>query len=100
MATSQPTYRFGPYELRTQSRELFKLGSKLRLRPQSYQVLQLLVEHAGDAVTREDLQSALWPDAIATDFELGLNTCNNAREGQGGSGRRPSPYSWFCCSLP
>jgi TolB-like protein/DNA-binding winged helix-turn-helix (wHTH) protein/Tfp pilus assembly protein PilF len=51
------------------------LGSKLRLRPQSYQVLQLLVEHAGDAVTREDLQSALWPDAIATDFELGLNTC-------------------------
>src|SRR5271154_5639533 len=70
-----PTYRFGPYELRTQSRELFKLGTKLRLRPQSYQVLQLLVEYAGDAVNREQLHRALWPDATVVDFELGVNTC-------------------------
>src|SRR5271167_1843706 len=59
MAQPLPTYRFGPYELRTQSRELFKLGSKIRLRPQSYQVLELLAQHAGDAVSREDLQLAL-----------------------------------------
>src|SRR5271155_4348058 len=70
-----PTYRFGPYELRTQSRELFKLGTKLRLRPQSYQVLQLLVEYAGDAVSREELHRALWSDATVVDFELGVNTC-------------------------
>jgi TolB-like protein/DNA-binding winged helix-turn-helix (wHTH) protein/Tfp pilus assembly protein PilF len=75
MAQPLPTYRFGPYELRTQSRELFKLGTKLRLRPQSYQVLQLLVEHAGDAVSREELHRALWPQAATLDFELGLNTC-------------------------
>jgi TolB-like protein/DNA-binding winged helix-turn-helix (wHTH) protein/lipoprotein NlpI len=75
MTQPLPTYRFGPYELRTQSRELFKLGTKLRLRPQSYQVLQLLVEHAGDAVSREQLHRALWSDATVVDFELGVNTC-------------------------
>jgi TolB-like protein/DNA-binding winged helix-turn-helix (wHTH) protein/Tfp pilus assembly protein PilF len=75
MTQPLPTYRFGPYELRTQSRELFKLGIKLRLRPQSYQVLQLLVEHAGDAVSREELHRVLWPDATVVDFELGVNTC-------------------------
>lgn len=75
MANDLATYRFGPYELRTQSRELFKLGTKIRLRPQSYQVLQLLVERAGDAVSREELHSILWPAAMVNDFELGLNTC-------------------------
>jgi TolB-like protein/DNA-binding winged helix-turn-helix (wHTH) protein/Tfp pilus assembly protein PilF len=75
MANDLATYRFGPYELRTQSRELFKLGTKIRLRPQSYQVLQLLVERAGDAVSREELHSVLWPAAMVNDFELGLNTC-------------------------
>ncbi len=75
MAQSLPTYRFGPYELRTQSRELFKLGTRLRLRPQSYQVLELLLQRAGDAVSREEFHRALWSEAVVTDFELGLNTC-------------------------
>jgi TolB-like protein/DNA-binding winged helix-turn-helix (wHTH) protein len=75
MPKSAPNYRFGPYELRTRSHELLKLGIKLRLRPQSYQVLQLLVEKAGEVVSREELQRALWPAAMVNDFELGLNTC-------------------------
>jgi TolB-like protein/DNA-binding winged helix-turn-helix (wHTH) protein len=67
-------YRFGPFELRVQTRELYKLGVKLKLRPQGYQVLALLLEHAGECVTREELQKRVWPSNTFVDFENGLNT--------------------------
>lgn len=67
-------YRFGPFELRVQTRELYKHGVKLKLRPQGYQVLALLLEHAGECVTREELQKRVWPSNTFVDFENGLNT--------------------------
>jgi TolB-like protein/DNA-binding winged helix-turn-helix (wHTH) protein/Flp pilus assembly protein TadD len=67
-------YRFGAFELRTQTRELYKHGVKLRLRPQAYQVLALLLEHAGQCVTREELQKRVWPSDTFVDFENGVNT--------------------------
>ncbi|HTS11770.1 MAG TPA: winged helix-turn-helix domain-containing protein [Candidatus Limnocylindrales bacterium] len=73
MSGEPPTYRFGPYELRSRTRELYKHGVKLKLRPQSYRVLQVLVERAGDMVTREELAKVLWPEQAFVDFEHGLN---------------------------
>src|ERR1700735_2217712 len=67
-------YRFGPYELRTRTRELYKQGTKLKLRPQPFQVLRILVERAGDVVSREELHDLLWPAETFVDFEQGLNT--------------------------
>ncbi len=67
-------YRFGLFELRTQTRELYKHGIRLRLRPQAYQVLVQLLEHAGECVTREELQKRVWPSNTFVDFENGLNT--------------------------
>jgi TolB-like protein/DNA-binding winged helix-turn-helix (wHTH) protein/Flp pilus assembly protein TadD len=67
-------YRFGPYELRTRTRELYKQGTKLKLRPQPFQVLKILVERAGDVVSREELHELLWPAETFVDFEQGLNT--------------------------
>ena len=67
-------YRFGPFELRTRTRELYKEGTKLKLRPQPYQVLKILVERAGDVVSREELHDLLWPAETFVDFEQGLNT--------------------------
>lgn len=67
-------YRFGAFELRVQTRELYKHGVKLKLRPQAYQVLALLLEHAGECVTREELQKRVWPSNTFVDFENGLNT--------------------------
>jgi eukaryotic-like serine/threonine-protein kinase len=66
--------RFGPYELRSRTRELYKQGTRLKLRPQPFQVLQVLVEHAGDVVTREELRELLWSAETFVDFEHGLNT--------------------------
>jgi len=67
-------YRFGPYELRSRTRELYKQGIKLKLRPQPFQVLRILVERAGDVVTREELRDLLWSKETFVDFEHGLNT--------------------------
>ena len=74
MRTAAANYRFGSYELRPQSRELYKLGTRLKLRPQPFQILQLLVERAGEVVTREELRGLLWSQETYVDFEHGLNT--------------------------
>lgn len=67
-------YRFGPYEVRVRTRELYKGGTRLKVRPQPFHVLRVLVEHAGDVVTREELRRLLWPAQTFVDFEHGLNT--------------------------
>ena len=74
MAREATIYRFGPYELRLRTRELYNRGTKLKLRPQPFEVLKLLVEHAGDVVTREELRQRLWSAETFVDFEQGLNT--------------------------
>jgi TolB-like protein/DNA-binding winged helix-turn-helix (wHTH) protein len=73
MTPQAGNYRFGPYELRGRGRELYKLGVKVKLRPQAFQVLKALVERSGDVLTREELRELLWPKETFVDFEHGLN---------------------------
>jgi TolB-like protein/DNA-binding winged helix-turn-helix (wHTH) protein/Tfp pilus assembly protein PilF len=72
--SSAAIFRFGNFELRSRTREFYKHGRKLRLRPQPFEVLLILLEHAGDVVTREELHQRLWPSDTFVDFEHGLNT--------------------------
>jgi TolB-like protein/DNA-binding winged helix-turn-helix (wHTH) protein len=65
--------RFGVFELDLCSRELRRQGSRIRLQEQPFQVLRVLIEHAGELVTRETLRQQLWPSRIFVDFEHGLN---------------------------
>jgi TolB-like protein/DNA-binding winged helix-turn-helix (wHTH) protein len=74
MPPSVKVLRFEPFELRTETRELYKLGIRLKLRPQAYQVLLLLAECAGEVVSRDQLRERLWPQETYVDFEHGLNT--------------------------
>ena len=67
-------FRFGVFELDPRSGELRKNGVKLRLQEQPLQVLLMLVERAGDVVTREELRERLWPDGTFVDFDKGVNT--------------------------
>ncbi|MGH9684631.1 MAG: winged helix-turn-helix domain-containing protein [Candidatus Acidiferrales bacterium] len=67
-------YRFGPFELRTGARELYKHGIRVKLRPQPYQVLVVLLERGGEAVTRDELREYVWASNTFVDFEHGLNT--------------------------
>ena len=66
--------RFGAFELDLRSRELRKNGIKISLQDQPFQVLVLLVQRAGEMVTREELRKKLWAADTFVDFEAGLNT--------------------------
>jgi DNA-binding winged helix-turn-helix (wHTH) protein len=65
--------RFGAFEINPHSGELRKNGMRLRLSGQPFQVLAVLVDRAGEVVTREELHSKLWPADTFVDFDHGLN---------------------------
>ena len=67
-------YRFGRFELDPRSGELRRDGGTLRLQEQPLQALLLLIERAGDLVTREELRRRVWQDETFVDFEHGLNS--------------------------
>lgn len=67
--------RFGLFELDLTTGELFKNGRPVRLQPQPLQVLLLLVERAGELVTREELQERVWGDGTVVAYDQGLNYC-------------------------
>ena len=82
--------RFGLFELDLSAGELRKNGVKLRLQGQPFQVLALLLERAGEVVTREELQQKLWPSDTFVDFDHSLNTAiNKVREALGDSASSP-----------
>ncbi|HSP67904.1 MAG TPA: tetratricopeptide repeat protein [Bryobacteraceae bacterium] len=67
--------RFGPFELSGSTGELLKEGVLLKLQPQPFHVLRLLVARPGELVTREEIQEALWPNGTTVEFSQGLNFC-------------------------
>ncbi len=53
---------------------------KIKLQEQPFHLLQMLLEHPGEIVTREELQR-IWPADIFVDFDQGLNnTIKRLRE--------------------
>jgi len=66
--------RFGPYEVDLRAGELRKFGLRVKLGEQPLRILVLLIEHAGELVTREELRSRLWPENTFVDFDHGLNS--------------------------
>ena len=67
--------RFGPFQVNLATRELRKSGTSLKLRPQAAKVLVLLLNHAGEMVTRDQLKLEIWGDGFFVDSEHGLNLC-------------------------
>ncbi len=67
-------FRFGIFEADLQTGELRKNGAKVPLQGQPFQVCALLLEHAGELVTREELRQKVWPEDTFVDFEQALNT--------------------------
>jgi DNA-binding winged helix-turn-helix (wHTH) protein/tetratricopeptide (TPR) repeat protein len=66
--------RFDVFELDTGSGELRKNGDRIRLPPQPFRVLELLVRRGGEVLTRADIRERIWSDSFV-DFEQGLNFC-------------------------
>lgn len=65
--------RFGAFEVSVASREIRKHGVRVRLPGQPFDILAILLERAGEVVTREELRQRLWPADTFVDFENGMN---------------------------
>jgi TolB-like protein/DNA-binding winged helix-turn-helix (wHTH) protein/Tfp pilus assembly protein PilF len=82
--------RFDAFELDARSGELRKSGILLRLQPQPFRLLFLLIDHAGQVVTREEIQRSLWVDSTFVDFDHGINySINQIRSALADNAEKP-----------
>ena len=82
--------RFGTFQLDPKARELHKAGVKVRLQDQPFRVLAVLVNRAGQVVTREELRQEIWPTDVYVAFDQGLNNAiRKVRDSLGDSADNP-----------
>lgn len=65
--------RFGIFELDADAEQLRKSGRTIRLQPQPFKLLKLLLAEPGRVVTREEIRAALWKGDTFVDFDQGVN---------------------------
>ncbi len=83
-------YRFGVFELDSDTGELRKNGRAVALEPQPAKALALLVANAGDIVTRDELREVVWGAETHVDFDRGIAYClSQIRTALGDSGDYP-----------
>jgi len=69
------TVTFGPYRLSLDSGELYRSDILVKLQPQPAKLLVLLVEHAGELVTRDEIRRNVWGTETFVDFDQSVNFC-------------------------
>lgn len=65
--------RFGTYEVDPHSGELRKAGIRIKVQQQPLKLLEILLKHPGEVVTREELRARIWPDESFGDFDQAVN---------------------------
>lgn len=82
--------RFGVFEADLRSGELRKYGMRIRLQSLPFKLLAILLERAGEVVTREELQERIWGSSVVVDFDHSLGSAvNKIREALGDSAENP-----------
>ena len=61
--------RFADFEVDLRAGQLRKQGAKIRLQEQPFRLLAVLLESAGEVVTRDELRARLWPADTFVDFD-------------------------------
>jgi Tol biopolymer transport system component/DNA-binding winged helix-turn-helix (wHTH) protein len=82
--------RFGLFSLDTANRELHKCGNTVRLQRQHFAVLLMLVERAGQVVSRDEIREHIWDANTFVDFERSINfAINQIRTALGDDAEKP-----------
>ena len=71
---SDKVIRFGEFQIDRGRFQLFCQESPVRVEGRPMQLLLLLVERAGELVTREQIADCLWGRDVFVDVEQGINT--------------------------
>jgi len=74
MPSSNPseTCRFAGWELRPQARQLLVRGEVARVGSRAFDVLRVLVERAGQVVSKDDLLEQAWPGLVVEENNLSV----------------------------
>jgi DNA-binding winged helix-turn-helix (wHTH) protein/Tol biopolymer transport system component len=82
--------RFGEFEADLYTGEIRRAGNRVKLQEQPFKILQVLLENPGDVVSREELQSRIWPDDSYGDFDHAVNVAvGKLRTALGDSAENP-----------
>ena len=66
-------YEFGPFQIDTQNRLLFRDGQPVPLKPKVIDTLLLLVENSGRVLEKDELIEKLWPETFVDEANLTQN---------------------------
>lgn len=78
----------GPVTLDTDRRQVFRDSEPLHVSAKAFQLLELLVENRPRALSKDELQTALWPDTFVSDTSL-TTLVNELRAELGESAKEP-----------
>ena len=82
--------RFGLFEIDLETGELRKEGVLTKLQGRPFEILSILLEQPGRAVTREEFCQRLWPADTFVDFDHSLHvSINKLRQALGDSADNP-----------
>jgi len=90
MTVGRETFCFGEFELDVEAGELRRKNRRLKLQPQPFKLLVLLVRKAGTLVSRDEIRRELWPDGTFVDFDQSVNfSVKQVRDVLGDDAERP-----------
>lgn len=82
--------RLRGFEFDLRTGELFGSGPPVRLSDKPRRLLNILIEHGNELVTRGEIQQELWPHDTIVDFELGINKAiRTVRQALGDAAEEP-----------
>lgn len=67
--TGEPVFRLGGLEVDLTARTVAANGAPVRLTPKEYELLRLLIRHAGRILTHRQILAEIWPNAAVDDVQ-------------------------------
>lgn len=68
---------FGSFQVDLERQEIFLEGQRIKMQAKVYQALALLLNRAGEIVTRDEVRRHLWPDSFLANLDANVNTTMN-----------------------
>jgi TolB-like protein/DNA-binding winged helix-turn-helix (wHTH) protein/Flp pilus assembly protein TadD len=84
--------RFGRFEADLERGTLSREGAQVKVQPQPFKVLALLLRRAGDVVTRDEIRLEVWGEDTFVNFDQGLAYCLNQIRGALGEQAQAAQY--------
>ncbi len=73
IASGKARFRFGLFQADVADGTLTRNGVRVKIQDQPFRVLLVLLERAGEIVSRDELRARVWPEGTFVDFDGSLN---------------------------